>query len=289
MGNTVSTKPALPALNVSKVRCLSCAGGLLARKRHHLSQPAFSGQVPVLHKQYLLRSPDPWHAPCVSCMQIKHSQDTPDELYVGSGHPQRNVVHLSARLPGTARKLPPTAAQQQQQHLVSPQVQEPSGSGMDHSAPHRVVANNIVAKPQVPALNMGRNDSSFPGGSMVGSDQSLTARAAGSSSSSLPQVQAHQAPQTSRAALATSSSQQASSTATDTVRTAPATGEAGPITPAQALKCYSEYLTAFEQSEVLQYGKVSLTVACSSAPCARLDTAQQQDTHLCFDDRQTVQ
>jgi hypothetical protein len=32
--------------------------------------------------------------------------------------------------------------------------------------------------------------------------------------------------------------------------------ETGPITPAQALKRYSEYLTPFEQSEVLQYQQV---------------------------------
>ena len=35
--------------------------------------------------------------------------------------------------------------------------------------------------------------------------------------------------------------------------------ETGPITPAQALKRYSEYLTPFEQSEVLQYQQVGVT------------------------------
>jgi hypothetical protein len=42
----------------------------------------------------------------------------------------------------------------------------------------------------------------------------------------------------------------------DTIRTTPAV-ETGPITPAQALKRYGEYLTAYEQSEILQYQHVS--------------------------------
>lgn len=189
------------------------------------------------------------------------NQDTPDELFIGSGHPARNVVPLSARLPGSARKLPQSTAQQQQQLLSK--LQEGSGTGIDHTGTHRLVANNIVAKPQVPQLNMGRHDGSY------GSDQAATARPSGGAGS-LPHVQQHRAPNTSRAAFATASQQQYAGSAE---RTAPAAVETGPITPAQALKRYGEYLTAFEQSEVLQYqqvGRDALVMSSGTASTAAL-------------------
>lgn len=197
-----------------------------------------------------------WSAWWLQAKQL--NQDTPDDLYVGSGHPARNVVPLSARLPGSARKLPATTAQQQQQ-MLSSKLQESSGPGIDLPGSLRLVANNIVAKPQVPQLNMGRHESSFS------SDQAATARAPGGPGS-LPHVSQHRGANTSRPAYAATSQQYAGTT---TERPAPSAVETGPITPAQALKRYGEYLTAFEQSEVLQYSQVSgwmvLAAACTSA------------------------
>jgi hypothetical protein len=185
-----------------------------------------------------------WSACWMQAKQL--NQDTPDDLYVGSGHPARNVVPLSARLPGSARKLPATTAQQQQQ-LLNSKLQDSSGPGVDYTSTHRLVANNIVAKPQVPQLNMGRHDGSF------GSEQPATARPAGGAGS-LPHVPQHRAPNTSRPAFAATS--QAYAGTAERAAPAPAAVETGPITPAQALKRYGEYLTAFEQSEVLQYQQV---------------------------------
>jgi hypothetical protein len=151
-------------------------------------------------------------------------------------------VPLSARLPGSARKLPATTAQQQQQ-LLNSKLQDSSGSNIDLPSTHRLVANNIVAKPQVPQLNMGRHEGSF-------GSESATARPAGGPGS-LPHMPQHRAPSTSRPAFAASSQQSAGTTERPA-----AAAETGPITPAQALKRYGEYLTAFEQSEVLQYQQV---------------------------------
>jgi hypothetical protein len=270
MGNTYSSaKPALPTLNVSKVSGVvrttqSKATGCPppAGRNAWPTPPSQAGSqqaAPCRHVQSRLTQA---HAACLlppaAPWQAKHgSQDTPDDLYVGTGHPQRNVVPLSARhLPGSARKLPHTSTAQQQQQLVSPQVQESTAAGMDQPAPHRIVANNIV-----PALNMGAGSHHFAG-SLSGSDQSLTARPAGHSSGpgSLPHVQQQQprsTPQTSRPAYASPAAAPTAPPAADAVHTAPASVETGPITPAQALKRYGEYLTAFEQSEVLQYQQVS--------------------------------
>jgi hypothetical protein len=177
-----------------------------------------------------------------------HHQDTPDDLYVGAGHPQRTVVPLSARLPGSARKLQPSTAAQQQA-LVSPQVQEQAGAGMDQPAPHRIVASNIV-----PALNLGAPGAD--GGAYA--DQAVhTSRPAGGfhqTTQQQQQQQQHRSPQTSRAAYAGGSG--AAAAAADAVRSTPSSVETGPITPAQVLQRYYEYLTAFEQSEVLQYKQV---------------------------------
>lgn len=150
-------------------------------------------------------------------------------------------------MPGSARKLPATTAQQQQQ-LLNSKLQESSGPGIDFPSPHRLVANNILAKPQVPQLNMGGHDGSFGSG-----HSPATARPAGGPGS-LPHVPQHRAPNTSRPVFAAASSQAAYAGTAE--RAAPAAVETGPITPAQALKRYGEYLTAFEQSEVLQYQQV---------------------------------
>lgn len=172
-------------------------------------------------------------------MQVKQTPDNPDDLYISNSHPQRNVVSLSsARLPGAARKLPPT------QQLTTAQVQEVTGAGMDHQA--RLLANNIVPKPQVPALNLNRHDG-------YSSDQSLTARVAGPGS--LPHVQRGSV--TSRPGYGQATAAQQYAGGNDAIRTA-AAAETGPITPAQALKRYGEYLTAYEQSEILQYNHVSV-------------------------------
>lgn len=183
-------------------------------------------------------------------LQVKQTPDNPDDLYIGNSHPQRNVVSLSsARLPGTARKLPPA-------QLIS--TQDGAGPGMDHQPTNRIVANNIVPKPQVPALNLTRHDGY---GAQMGSDQSLTVRVSGHGPGSLPLVQ--RGSHTSRPAYAQAASVQQHS---DTIRAQPAAVETGPITPAQALKRYGEYLTAYEQSEILQYTHVSkgyqLPVGC---------------------------
>eukprot|EP00882_Tetradesmus_deserticola_P009657 GHRQ01010195.1.p1 GENE.GHRQ01010195.1~~GHRQ01010195.1.p1 ORF type:complete len:476 (+),score=152.28 GHRQ01010195.1:1320-2747(+) len=177
--------------------------------------------------------------PALNLTKVKHTPDNPDDLYIGSSHPQRNVVSLSsARLPGTARKLPPA------QQLMSTQ-EGAAGPGTMEQQTGRI-ANNIVSKPQVPALNLGRHGDGF------GSDQSLTARVPGHGPGSLPHVQ--RGAYTSRpaaygaGAAATAQQQYAS----DTIRPSPAV-ETGPITPAQALKRYGEYLTASEQSEILLY------------------------------------
>jgi hypothetical protein len=177
-------------------------------------------------------------------MQVKQTPDNPDDLYIGSSHPQRNVVSLSsARLPGAARKLPPA------QQLMSTQDGAAGPGTMEQQSGR--VANNIVPKPQVPALNLGRHGDGF------GSDQSLTARVPGHGPGSLPHVQrgAHTSRPAAYGAAAARVQQQYGS---DTIRTTPAV-ETGPITPAQALKRYGEYLTAYEQSEILQYQHVSIS------------------------------
>lgn len=178
-------------------------------------------------------------------LQVKQTPDNPDDLYIGNSLPQRNVVSLSsARLPGAARKLPPA------QQLTTAQVQEVTGAAMDHQA-NRLLANNIVPKPQIPALNLNRHDGYV---SQMGSDQSLTARVAGQGPGSLPHVQRGSV--TSRPGYAQAAAAQQYVSSNDTIKTT-AAAETGPITPAQALKRYGEYLTAYEQSEVLQYTHVS--------------------------------
>jgi len=251
MGNSYSgAKPALPTLNINKVSPVFeyvCSRNATrsACATYVSCPPCRSKQLCLLLKQSQQQRasccPLAWSEWWLQAKQL--NQDTPDELYVGSGHPARNVVPLSARLPGSARKLPATV--QQQHQLLNSKLQEGSGSGIDHTGTHRLVANNIVAKPQVPQLNMGRHDGSF------GNDQPATARPAGGPGS-LPHMPQHRAPNTSRAAFAATSQQYAGTTE----RPAPAAVETGPITPAQALKRYGEYLTAFEQSEVLQYQQV---------------------------------
>lgn len=188
------------------------------------------------------------------------------------------MVPLSARLPGSARKLPATTAQQQQQ-LLNSKLQESSGPGIDFPSPHRLVANNILAKPQVPQLNMGGHEGSFSSG-----HSPATARPAGGPGS-LPHVPQHRAPNTSRPAFAAASSQAAYAGTAE--RAAPAAVETGPITPAQALKRYGEYLTAFEQSEVLQYQQVRGPSICghSTARVRVRPTARSAHTHT---DRQTA-
>lgn len=255
MGNSYSgAKPALPTLNINKVNSmwLDCDvfGSTFAAPMRPASRLPATGQnssgcQPAPQQQALMLCLDAWSAWWLQAKQL--NQDTPDDLFVGSGHPSRNVVPLSARLPGSARKLPATTAQQQQQ-LLSSKLQESSGSGIDLPSTLRLVANNIVAKPQVPPLNMGRHGE----GSFHGSDQAATARGPGS----LPHVpQQSRAANTSRPAFAATSQQQYAGT---TERPASTAVETGPITPAQALKRYGEYLTAFEQSEVLQYSQVCL-------------------------------
>ncbi|WIA15692.1 hypothetical protein OEZ85_002317 [Tetradesmus obliquus] len=175
--------------------------------------------------------------PALNLSKVKQTPDNPDDLYIGSSHPQRNVVSLSsARLPGAARKLPPA------QQLMSTQ-EGAAGPGTMEQQSGRI-ANNIVPKPQVPALNLGRHGDGF------GSDQSLTARVPGHGPGSLPHIQrgAH----TSRPAAYGAAAGVQQQYGSDTIRTTPAV-ETGPITPAQALKRYGEYLTAYEQSEILQY------------------------------------
>lgn len=191
-------------------------------------------------------------------IQVKQTPDNPDDLYIGSSHPQRNVVSLSsARLPGAARKLPPA------QQLMSTQ-EGAAGPGTMEQQSGRI-ANNIVPKPQVPALNLGRHGDGF------GSDQSLTARVPGHGPGSLPHIQrgAH----TSRPAAYGAAAGVQQQYGSDTIRTTPAV-ETGPITPAQALKRYGEYLTAYEQSEILQYTHVS----CRSSVCNVVETISSCNT-----------
>lgn len=137
----------------------------------------------------------------------------------------------ASRLPGAARKV--ALAQQGQQHIHDLQA-----SAMDHQQPGRL-GNNVVTKPQVPAINLGRREG------YVATDQALSAK--GTGAGALPQVRSGQ--QSSRAP------QHAPE---DAIRAQPhQTAETGPITPAQALRRYAEYLTPYEQSEVLQYPQVS--------------------------------
>lgn len=142
---------------------------------------------------------------------------------------------------------------------------------MDHQTT-RSLANNIVSKPQVPALNFSRHDG------YGSSDQSMTARAAVHGPGSLPHVQRGSV--TSRQGFAqTAAGQQYAGN--DAIRTT-AAAETGPITPAQALKRYGEYLTAYEQSEILQYTQVCQMV-CSeekhlgdSCACGVQNSSRQQ-------------
>jgi len=111
--------------------------------------------------------------------------------------------------------------------------------GMDHQATSRIIANNIVAKTQIPSSQM------YPGldysGQLGtgGTDQSLTSRGPAHGPGSLPQVHQRGA-HTSRSAYAQAAVgvQQPMGTS-DAVRTTPAV-QTGPITPAQALKRYGE-------------------------------------------------
>lgn len=129
---------------------------------------------------------------------------------------------------------------------------------MDTQA-NRLLANNIVVKPQVPALNLSRHDGYIVS---TGSDQSMTARIAGHGPGSLPQMQRGSV--TSRPGYGHAVANQQYQASNDTIK-ATVAAETGPITPAQALKRYGEYLTAYEQSEVLQYSHVSVGVGAADA------------------------
>jgi hypothetical protein len=182
-------------------------------------------------------------------LQVKQlAPDNPDDLYISNNHPQRTVVSLaSARLPGVARKLPVA-----QQGLNTQVVQD--HLGMDHQTASKILANNIVAKPQIPSLTINRHDYAAQLGT-GGTDQSLTSRGTGHPPGSLPQVQQRGSHTSRPAYTSTAAGLQHSIATNDAVRSAPAV-ETGPITPAQALKRYAEYLTPFELSEILTYKHV---------------------------------
>ncbi|KAF8057882.1 Dyrk2 [Scenedesmus sp. PABB004] len=223
MGNAYSgAKPALPSLNLNKVRGRGGGRGAqgnaavcLVASRNAAAVPAARGGEHARRAaQRTARG-----ALTAPAAQVKASPDAPDDLYaVGSA--QRNVLP-AARLPGGARKLP--------QQLIAPGGVGPDGT-LDHG---RLLANNIVPKPV-----------------RMEPDAPHSARGA---AGSLPHVGAPpRVAATSRPAAYAAAAPPA---ATDAIRTAPAV-ETGPITPAQALKRYGEYLTPFEQSEILQYSQV---------------------------------
>jgi hypothetical protein len=114
------------------------------------------------------------------------------------------------------------------------------------------LANNVVTKPHIPTLNLPRHEG-YGGSAGLGMDQAATARLSGNHGpGSLPHLA--QGLLTTRPAYTPTPAQQH---ADDVIRTQThRTAETGPITPAQALKRYSEYLTAYEQSEILQYPQV---------------------------------
>lgn len=206
--------------------------------------------------------------------QIKQlTPDDPDDVYVSSSFTQRNGSHLqSARPPGTARKLAGATSQDTQQNNAK-HNQTSDHSHTDHSV--KMGQNNMAGKPgQVPSLDFARHDGYGSSGGL-GMDQSLTSRAPASHGpGSLPSVQ--RIPNTSRPNYGYTAAQQQpqQQPPEDTSRTpsSASQAEAGPISPAQALKKYGEYLTAFEQSEILQYGQVSGATTISSLCWSEMST-----------------
>ncbi|GBF91610.1 dual-specificity tyrosine-(Y)-phosphorylation regulated kinase [Raphidocelis subcapitata] len=207
------------------------------------------------------------------------------------GFPHRAIGQLSGvRLPGAARKMPPMPVPQP---LAAQALIDAAGPDALNSGAKNAVAR--LAKPTVPVLSFGADRSEAASGGLDQSFTSLAAGhvAPGALAPALAgaqqqqQQQAQQQQPRSGPGSARSSSyaaqhqqqQQAAAAAAAAVAAAAAAAaqqqqqqqqqqqraqsqsqssvvETGPITPAQALKRYSEYLTPFEQSEVLQYNQV---------------------------------
>lgn len=114
-------------------------------------------------------------------------------------------------------------------------------------------ASSKHLKPVVPVLNLPRND----GLGFGGIEGTVSARLP--LSGTLPHVQ--RAPLTSRPALAQSPDELHQQENTAKPETP---WESGAITPAQALKRYSEFLTNYEQSEILEYPQVYFVGRCGA-------------------------
>jgi dual specificity tyrosine-phosphorylation-regulated kinase 2/3/4 len=167
----------------------------------------------------------------------------------------------------------------QQPMLTAQALVDAAGPDALNSGAKQSVAR--LAKPPVPVLDLSSNRGEAASG---GLDQSFAPRAAGHAAAGAlppPQQQPRSGPGSARSGSYAvqhqqqQQQQQATAAAAAAVAAAAAAAtqqqqqqqraqsqsqssvvETGPITPAQALKRYSEYLTPFEQSEVLQYGQV---------------------------------
>ncbi len=128
---------------------------------------------------------------------------------------------------------------------------------VEHAQAGRLAANNIVPKPAIPGLALPRQEAGTIGHAP---GTSRLPPAPGTGAGTGGQQHPSRGAMTSRPALAPSAPAAASTTGVASgtgARAAPAAppAETGPITPAQAVKRYGDYLTPFEQSEILQYGQ----------------------------------
>lgn len=158
---------------------------------------------------------------------------------------------------------------QQPNHLPYDAV----SSAMDSSGMQMRASSNVVVKPAVPPQSYSTRHDGY---GTSGHDQAMSTRGTAATrhaytDTQYQKLQALQQQAAAAAAPVTVGSAQASvppppqqqqhhqahQQQQQQQQAASAShAETGPISPAQALKRYSEYLTSFEQSEVLQYPQV---------------------------------
>ncbi|GBF94279.1 dual-specificity tyrosine-(Y)-phosphorylation regulated kinase [Raphidocelis subcapitata] len=183
-------------------------------------------------------------------------ESNPDDLYSSCYPPRGAGGQLAgARLPGSARKLaPPGAAPQVQQH---PGLQDATPGPIEHLGASPKAAARLL-KPQPSALAYGGGESPAAAAAATQLPHLATPpRAAGGVYASVYAAAPPQAaPQPPAAAQAAGGGGGGAAPRGAATQSQSSVVETGPITPAQALKRYGEYLTPYEQSEVLQYGQV---------------------------------
>lgn len=187
--------------------------------------------------------------PVLPSLNLPKTKQGEDQGDVGLA---QNSSQLSSRQ--SAKGFKSSFLQNAQQFLGSYFNISSSSSGNEtRTQPSDSTGVNKQLKPVVPQLHLGRTDGLGFGGIEGAASARLPL------SGTLPQVQ--RVPLSSRPALVQSPDELHQQENTAKPETP---WESGAITPAQALKRYSEFLTNYEQSEILEYPQVYFVGRCGA-------------------------